>query len=98
MAHWKRNPQEENGSYFFSGKFYATSGVARELTANEILFIYQDIKAFVKEMNGIDYLQVYTDENGRKLFFLDQLNKKMIESGQFKAEQNHCTLMFAEEY
>lgn len=98
MANWQRKPQEQEGSYFFSGQFYATRGVTLELPTNEILFIYQDVKKFVKEKNGIDYLQVYIDEKGRKLFFMDQLNKEMIESGNYKKEDNHCTLMFADEY
>ena len=98
MAHWKRKTQEREGNYFFSGQFYATSGVAAELTADEILGIYWDTKMFAQEKEGIDYLQVYTDENGRKLFFIDQLSQEMIESDNFENEDNHCTLMFANEY
>ena len=69
-----------------------------ELSKEEILGIYQDMKAFVEEKQGIDYLLVYLDENGRKLFFIDQLNKSMIASGDYEPEHNHCTLMFAHEY
>lgn len=98
MITWSRKPQEKDGSYFFSGQFYTTRGVANELSINEILSICQDVQAFVQEKNGIDYLQVYTDENGRKLFFIDNLNKEMIESGHYRPEDNYCTLMFASEY
>jgi len=98
MSNWKRQKQERDGTYFFGGKFYATRGIVTELSIEEILFICQDLKAFVKEKNGIDYLQVYADEKGRKLFFIDQLNKEMIESGQYRDDDNHCTLMFASEY
>lgn len=75
-----------------------TKGVAHALSTDEIDAIYQDIRAYAKEQNGVDYLQVYTDEQGRKLFFIDQLSKNMIESGEFWPEDNHCTLMFAHEY
>lgn len=98
MAQWRRQPQERNGNYFFSGQFYATRTVSETLSLSEILHIYLDVKAFARDKIGIDYLQVYTDERGRKLYFIDQLNKKMIESGLYKPEDNHCTLMFAEEY
>ena len=98
MAIWTRQPQEKEGSYFFSGDFYATQGVARELGAAEVLAIYLDARAAVKQYDGIDYLQVYTDEKGRKLFFIDQLSKEMIDSGQFRKEDNYCVLMFAHEY
>lgn len=98
MATWTRKPQEQIGTYLFSGQFYATRGVASELSADEILFIYQDVKAFAKERNGIDYLQVYVDEMGRKLFFIDQLNREMVESGNYEEKENYCTLLFASEY
>ena len=69
-----------------------------ELGPEMVLWIYLDILAYVKEKNGIDYLQVYTNDAGQKLFFIDQLNKEMIESGEYEAEHNHSTLMFAKEY
>lgn len=84
MANWKRKPQERDGSYLFSGQFYSTKGVAFELPMDEILFIYQDVRAFAKQKCGIDYLQVYTDEKGRKLFFIDQLTREMVESGDYR--------------
>jgi len=98
MAHWQRQQQERRGNYFFSGQFLATRGVATELTADEILHIYSDIKAFVNEQRGVDYLQVYLDENGRKLFLIDQLSKDMIESGEYAPHDNHATLLWAHEY
>ncbi|MEL6943848.1 MAG: hypothetical protein AAFO82_14395, partial [Bacteroidota bacterium] len=92
MATWTRQVQEQEGTYFFSGKFLVTRGVNESLSQEEILAIYQNVQAFVQEKNGIDYLQVFLDESGRKLFFIDQLNKQMIESGDYAAEHNYCTL------
>lgn len=98
MAQWERQPQEQDGSYMFSGQFYTTRGVADTLSPSEILLIYQDVQTFAKSKHGIDYLQVYKDETGRKLFFIDQLNREMINSSEYADEDNHCTLMFASEY
>lgn len=98
MAKWKREPEECQGSYFFSGQFYVTRGVADELTSSEILSIYRDVQTFVQAKKGIDYLQVYMDEQGRKLYLIDQLSKEMIASGQYRPEDNHCTLLWAYEY
>lgn len=98
MAIWTRQPQEREGSYYFSGQFLVTREVITELSKEEILSIYHDIQRFVQEQNGIDYLQTYFDEKERKLFFIDQLNKKTIESGDFKKQDDHCTLLFAHEY
>lgn len=97
MTTWTRQPQEVEGTYFFNGKFLVTRKVQATLSDAEIRFIYQNVQQFVKDENGIDYLQVFTDENGRKLFFMDQLNKEMIESGGYKKEYNYCTLMYPEE-
>lgn len=98
MATWTRKPQEQAGNYFFSGQFLTTRGVVEQLTPEEILCIYQDIKAFVQGKCGADYLQVYTDEQGRKLYLIDQLSKEMIESGDYSPLDNHCTLLWAHEY
>jgi len=98
MATWTKQPQEREGNYFFSGRFYVTRGVTRELSLEEIVFICQDLSRFVLQENGADYLQVYTDEQERKLFFIDQLSKEMIESGQFQPDDNYCTLLWSHEY
>ncbi|WP_026993704.1 hypothetical protein [Flectobacillus major] len=98
MAEWKRKPQENQGNYQFGGRFIVTAEVGKELTKVEIIGIYYDVLKFVEEQGSIDYLQVYTDEKGRKLFFIDQLDKAMIESRDHDAEDNYCTLLFAHEY
>lgn len=98
MATWTRKPQEQAGSYFFSGQFLATKGVVLELPTVEILSIYHDIQSFVGGKKGVDYLQIYTDEKGRKLYLIDQLSKDMIETGEFSPLDNHCTLLWAHEY
>jgi len=98
MSTWTRQPQEREGTYFFSGKFLVTATVNEELSQAEILAIYRDVKSYVKENEGADYLFVYIDEDERKLFFIDQLNSEMIASGGHPPEHNYCTLLFAHEY
>lgn len=98
MATWTRQPQERDGNYFFYGKFVITKGVHEALTQEEIMSIYFHIQELVLEKDGLDYLQVFIDENKRKLFFIDQLDKYMIESGDYQKEDNYCTLLFAHEY
>ena len=96
---WQRQPQERNDQqYYFAGKFYMTKGVFDTLHFEEIISIYNDVKTFAKQKNGVDYLQIYTDEQGRKLYLIDQLDKRMLESGNYEAEHNYCTLLFAHEY
>ena len=98
MVKWIRQPQEQEGNYHFSGTFYVTRGVQELLSPEEILVIYQEIQKLVKENDGLDYLQTYVAEEEEKLFFIDQLNKQMIESGDYKEEYNYCTLLLSSEY
>lgn len=95
---WTRKPQEQEGKYYFNGTLYLTAEIQEALTFEEIRDIYNDVQAFVKEKDGIDYLQVYVNEKGEKLFFIDQLSIDMIESGEYPSDFNYCTLMFAHEY
>lgn len=98
MCTWKRQPQQCKGTYLFSGQLYVTRGVAAELHREEILLIYQDVRTFAEQQGGIDYLQVYEDKEGRRLFFIDQLSKLQLESGQYQNEHNYATLLFPSEY
>lgn len=95
---WKRLPQERSGTFLFSGTLYVTQAVANRLTPYEIAFIFQDMLQFVKENNGADYFQVYENDRGEKLYFIDQLDKETVESGHYPKGENHSTLLFSFEY
>lgn len=99
LKKWLYQPQETDGTYKFSGNFFVTIGIQQTLSQEEIFEIYLFIKSLVEEKQGLDYLQVFIHNvTGQKLFFIDQLNEKMIESGQYKSEDNYCTLLLANEY
>ena len=99
MATWKRQPQEQEGQkYFFNGSCYVTKEVSQSLTPQEVASIFVDIRAFAEENRGCDYLQTYTDEKGRKVWIIDQLDKNMIDSGDYPPEYNYCTILFPHEY
>tara|TARA_R110002049_G_scaffold236643_1_gene409759 strand:+ start:1107 stop:1559 length:453 start_codon:yes stop_codon:yes gene_type:complete len=91
--------QENEGDYFFNGTFYVTQNVNSCLTPEEILEIYAFTQDLVKQHKSIDYLQVfYSVEQDCKLFFIDQLNKTMLDSNQYSKQDNYCTLMLASDY
>lgn len=79
-----------------------TQGVARALAPEEIAFIVADLHAFVQQENGIDYLQVYEADDGRRLWCIDQLRQSVKDSGEFTPEQlaeyDHWTMLLPEEY
>ena len=98
MQTWTRRPQEREGTYKFSGTFLVTRGVLDTLSPKEIVAIYLDVQALVKETGGIDYLQVYENETGDRLYFIDQCDLEMMAQESFDEEYNHCTLLFDYEY
>ena len=96
---WILQPQEKKGTYQFNGLFLATQGVFEQLSLDEINAIYSVIKEKVRAEGGLDYLQVFQHaDTAQKLFFIDQLNKEMIEHGGFDVKDDHCTLLFPHEY
>ena len=97
---WLRQaPEYETGDYYFSGRFLVTHTIQSSLTQLEVMHIYVELLALIKEKGGQDYLHVYVhSETKDKLFFIDQLTKTQVESGEFRAEDNYCTLMFNFEY
>lgn len=97
MATWTRLPQEqEDEDYWFSGPCILTRGVSSTLTSEEIIFILNDLYEFVKEKQGIDYLQVYERDDGLKIWVIDQIRKS--EFDDHPADHNHFTLLLPEEY
>ena len=102
MATWTRKPQECDGDYHFSGRAYLTQGVQASLSADEIAFIVADLLAFVEQSDGVDYLQCYEADDGRRVWCIDQLRRAVKESGEFTAEQlaeyDHWTMLLPEEY
>jgi len=100
MAIWTRQPQEQQGNYHFSGKFLVTQRVNETIPKQEILQIYQDTLQAVKDNNGLDYLQVFKNEKGVKLFLIDATSKDMFDSGEYDPndmEYNNCVLCYPNE-
>ena len=99
LENWLYQPQENEGTYMFCGKFFVTAGIEENLSRKEIFDIYLFIRSMAEENKNLDYLQVFIHKDtGQKLFFIDQLSKQMIESGSYNSEDNYCTLLLAHEY
>lgn len=98
MTKWTRQPQETDGEYFFDGEIYMTRGVAETIAVHEIAEIVFDLRKAVEREVGLDYLQVYTNEEGIRLWIIDQLSRTMVESGDYEEGSHHCAIMFPEEY
>lgn len=102
QAKWKRQPQEQEGDYWFGGQLYITQGVAAELSQAEILWIVADLQEAVAVEAGLDYLQTYQSEDGRRVWLIDQLSKAQLEGDVYSAKEkrNHhyFTMLLPSEY
>jgi hypothetical protein len=100
MATWKRKPQECEGNYRFEGQLFVTYEVQVDIPKEEIIEIIEQTRQAVEEHGGIDYLQVFENEFGNKLYFIASVNKEMIESGEFDPgdiEYNNCVICYPHE-
>jgi hypothetical protein len=79
-----------------------TQGVAHALIPEEIAWIIADLKRAVSPNDGVDYLQVYECDDGRRIWAIDQLSKSMLAGDDYTDEQkvefNYFTLLLPEEY
>ena len=102
MTTWKRLPQEQQGDYFFSGQAYMTRGIQDALSPEEVALVVADLQAFVQQENGVDYLQCYEADDGRRAWCIDQLRQSVKDSGEFTPEQlaeyDHWTILLPDEY
>lgn len=98
MATWTRKPQEQAEKYYFDGRAVMTAGVARELSPEDVAFIYAALMVAVLEEDGLDYLQVYASDDGRVVWCLCQLNLSMKASGEYGPEDDVWTMLLPSEY
>ncbi len=97
-SNWKRRPQEREGRHLFNGAIYITQGVNAKLRPAEIIAIFQDIRRFVSENGGADYFQVYENESGDKLYFIDHGSPTNVPVTETRENENCCILMLSQEY
>lgn len=93
---WQRQEQECKGNYWFAGACYLTAAVDAEIPKDEIAAILTDLWQFVRQEQGIDYLQVYIREDGAKLFVIDQVPRDELH--EHPIEHNHFTILYPSEY
>lgn len=99
MATWTRKPQEKEGQkYFFSGQCLITAGINETIHKDELRSMIADLQTFVKEKDGVDYRQVYEDENGNRVWMIDNLNQEMKQSEDYEAEDDYFTILYPHEY
>jgi hypothetical protein len=97
MATWTRLPQEEEDQdYWFAGSCFLTRGISGTLSSEEVMYILTDLYEFVKEKQGIDYLQVYERDDGLRVWVIDQIRRS--ELNDHPHAHNNFTLLFPEEY
>ena len=94
---WNRQPQErDDQKYFFNGKCLVTRGAQELLAEDDALKIIAELQKLAKENNGIDYLQCFKNENGKKIWVIDQLDEKMKK--EHPPEHNYFTILLPSEY
>ena len=80
---WTRS-QEVEGDCRFDGRGLMTRAVADSLSPFDVVEITRQLRASVKTHDGLDYLQIFTSEDGRKVWAID--------------DGEHWTLLFPSDY
>ena len=94
---WVRKPQEHD--YWFSGQFKITDQVKELLDEIEIMAIYFETQELARKKQGLGHLQIFErSSDGKQLWFIDNLTRSQIKSGEHSREENYCTLMVSEEH
>jgi hypothetical protein len=66
-------PQEQEGTYRFSGKFVSTRSALEKFGEAVILAAYTLLQTEVRRKGGLDYLQVF-EIDGQRLWFIDDVS------------------------
>lgn len=98
MSNWVRLPQEREGKHQFKSQIVLTTEVNAKLRPLEILAICRDIRGFVEENGGAYYFQVYQNEIGEKLYFIDQGPPENAMDVDVPEDELCCVLLYPHEY
>lgn len=93
-----RLPQEREGRHRFNSQIILTAEVNAKLRPAEILAICRDIRRFVDENGGAYYFQVYHNEAGEKLYFIDQWPSENAIDADVPEDELCCVLLYSHEY
>jgi len=66
-------PQEQEGTYQFSGNFVSTRNAIEKFGEPVIFAAYTVLQKEVERKGGLDYLQVF-EVDGEKLWFIDDVS------------------------
>lgn len=102
---FKRKPQEKASlhGYYFSGQAVITQNAKATITQAELNHILTDLFNFIgSRPKGIDYLQVYQHEDGRRIWIIDNVSQQMRESNDYDPkvleESDYWTILLPEDY
>ena len=94
---WTRQKQEhENQKYFFNGRGIITSGAQTLLTREEAIRIVEELQRLAIEKGGIDYLQIFKNEKGERIWIIDQLDATIKK--EHPKEHDYYTILLPSEY
>lgn len=71
MPTWKREPQEVTGQHRFDGRALMTQGIQNEVGRAAVLRLETMLHEAVREEDGLDYLQVFTSDEGHRVWVID---------------------------
>lgn len=96
VARWEHQNPEREGNYWFNGQIFTTNQVQADIPEIELVAIITYLQTLAFERKGIDYLQVFVNEDGDKIFVIDQLTKQQVETSP--KEYHYCTFLYPHEY
>lgn len=93
---WTHQPQEQDGDYWFDGQIFMTNNIQADIPEKELIALISYIQKLAIDSKGIDYLQVFTNDEGDKIYIIDQITRKQVPKSP--KEYHHCTILFDHEY
>ena len=90
---WKRIPQSfDRGTFTYSGKALISRAVYEMLEPEDISWIANDLKNYIKQKQGADFVQVYkTTAHNLRVIITDNKSQnelqEMRESGSYNEEE-----------
>ena len=94
---WIRQAQERNDQkYFFNGKAFITNGAKTLLNNEEVINLILELQQLAIKEGGLDYLQVFKNENEKVIWVIDQIDEDMKD--KYPLEHNYFTILLPSEY
>lgn len=93
---YQKQKCDRDCDYWFDGTVMLTEAIQNQIPEDELQAIIIFLRMLAEQEKGLRYLQIFTLDDGTKIYVFDQLSRSQSEI--YAPEYHYCTILFPWQY